>query len=270
MAMKKYWFILLAGVVFPLFAGENLRVPDIRALGMGGNGVTLSSVYNPALLEFSPQSMVRLEYFNRYALKELGTVNGSIQYPNRFLSAALYLSSFGYDQYRQNRVRMALAKRLNPHWSVGVAFQYTWIQSELYTETPARLSTDIGMVYSLIDKLLIGISVSDLPSVRIASKDIEIKELTTYEIQTGFNYEIINNLLITAFVSWNEMHQVRGGFGMEYVAWERFQVRAGVQTGPFLPCLGAGFKWKRFGMDAVALWHPVLGISSGVGLSYLL
>ena len=238
MAMKKYWFILLAGVVFPLFAGENLRVPDIRALGMGGNGVTLSSVYNPALLEFSPQSMVRLEYFNRYALKELGTVNGSIQYPNRFLSAALYLSSFGYDQYRQNRVRMALAKRLNPHWSVGVAFQYTWIQSELYT--------------------------------RIASKDIEIKELTTYEIQTGFNYEIINNLLITAFVSWNEMHQVRGGFGMEYVAWERFQVRAGVQTGPFLPCLGAGFKWKRFGMDAVALWHPVLGISSGVGLSYLL
>ena len=30
MAMKKYWFILLAGVVFPLFAGENLRVPDIR------------------------------------------------------------------------------------------------------------------------------------------------------------------------------------------------------------------------------------------------
>ena len=57
MAMKKYWFILLAGVVFPLFAGENLRVPDIRALGMGGNGVTLSSVYNPALLEFSPQSI---------------------------------------------------------------------------------------------------------------------------------------------------------------------------------------------------------------------
>ena len=95
MAMKKYWFILLAGVVFPLFAGENLRVPAIRALGMGGNGVTLSSVYNPALLEFSPQSMVRLEYFNRYALKELGTVNVSIQYPIRFLSAALYLSSFG-------------------------------------------------------------------------------------------------------------------------------------------------------------------------------
>lgn len=266
--MKKYWLILFIGIFLPVFAGENLRVPDIRALGMGGNGVTLSSVFNPALLECSSYRRVRLDYFNRYALKELGTLNGSIQYPNRFLSTALYLSSFGYDQYRQNRGRIGLAKHLSRHWAVGIGFQYTWIQSELYAETPARLSTDLGVVYTPVDKLLIGFVVNDLPSVRIAFKDMEIKELNTYEIQAGFNYKIMNGLLITGFVSWNEANRIKGGLGMEFRVWERFSLRTGVQTAPFLPSLGTGFHWKWFGIDAVALWHPVLGVSSGVGLSY--
>ncbi len=268
MAMKKYWLSLFLCVTISALAIENLRLPDVRALSMGGNGVTLSSVYNPALLEYSSDKVVRLEYFNRYALKELGTITGSFQLPNRYLSTAFQLTSFGYEQYRQNMVRIELAKRLNSHWSVGVSFQYAWIQSELYEKMPARLSTDIGIVYSPMDKLLIGIMARDLPSVSISQKQLEVKELKSFEIQTGLTYEVIDRLLISAFAAVDESRRIKGGFGLEYVVWERFSLRAGMQTSPFLPCFGAGFRLKGFGIDAVALWHPVLGISSGVGLNY--
>lgn len=63
--------------LFPVSAEENLRLPDTRALALGGNGVTLSSFSNPALVQLSTDKVIHLEYFNRYALKELGSINGS-------------------------------------------------------------------------------------------------------------------------------------------------------------------------------------------------
>lgn len=268
MTMKIYGFFLFVFLTFHASAVDNLRLPDIRALGMGGNGVTLSTSYNPAMMEFSTGRVIRIDYFNRYALKELGSISGSLLYPNPYLSTAVQISSFGYSQYRQSMARIGLSKRLNTHWSAGISFQYTWIQSELYDVAPARLSTDIGVVYSPMDKLLIGIMVRDLPSVRISAKDIEIKDLNAYEIQLGLNYKVINNLLINAFLSVNESRQIRGGFGMEYTVWECFDLRVGMQAGSFLPSFGAGYRWKGFCIDAAALWHSTLGVSTGIGLSY--
>lgn len=254
--------------LFSVSAEENLRLPDTRALALGGNGVTLSSFSNPALVQLSTDKVIHLEYFNRYALKELGCINGSFQYPNTYLSTGIHLASFGYERYRQNMARIFLGKQLNTRWMMGVSFQYTWIQSELYEEIPARLSTDIGVVYIPFDKLLIGCVARDLPSVRINAKDLNLKELRTYAVQIGFNWEVLNNLLITSFAGVDEKHRIQGGFGMEYEVWNCFQLRAGLQADPFLPSLGVGFSFHHWQLDAVALWHPVLGVNSGVGLSY--
>lgn len=96
--------------LFPVSAEENLRLPDTRALALGGNGVTLSSFSNPALVQLSTDKVIHLEYFNRYALKELGSINGSFQYPNTYLSTGIHLASFGYERYRQNMARIFLGK----------------------------------------------------------------------------------------------------------------------------------------------------------------
>lgn len=227
--------------LFPVSAEENLRFPDTRTLALGGNSVTLSSFSNPALVQLSIGKVIHLDYFNRYALKELGSINGSFQYPNAYLSTGIHLASFGYERYRQNMGRIFLGKQLNTRWMMGVSFQYSWIQSELYEEIPARLSTDIGIVYIPFDKLLIGCVARDLPSVRISAKDLNLKELRTYAVQIGFNWEVLNNLLITSFAGVDENHRIQGGFGVEYEVWSCFQLRAGLQADPFLPSLGVIF-----------------------------
>lgn len=266
--MKLLGLSFLFVCLFPVYAEENLRLPGTRALALGGNSVTLSSLSNPALVHLSVDKVFHLEYFNRYAMKELGSINGSFQYPNAYLSTGIHLATFGYDKYRQNMVRVFMGKQLNTQLTIGVSFQYTWIQSELYEKTPARLSTDIGIVYIPFDKLLIGCVARDLPSVCTSAKDLNLKELRTYSVQIGFNWEVLNNLLITSFAGVDESHRIQGGFGIEYEVWNCFQLRAGLQADPFLPGLGTGFSLYGWQLDAVALWHPLLGVNSGVGLSY--
>lgn len=266
--MKKCIFIFEIISLFSLGATNTLRISDMRSGAMGGNGVTLSYLFNPAMLEFSTGSVLSIDYFNRYAIKELGTIQGGFQYPNSYLSTGVQIVSFGYEQYRENLARVAFSKRLNAQWVLGISFQYAWIQSGLYEESPSRLSTDIGMVYSPVENLLIAVSIRDLPSIRLSVKDRSINNFQSYNVDFGIHWYVLNNLLITGYVGIEENIQVQGGFGMEYYVWDYFALRGGIQAHPFLPSFGAGFRWQRFGVDVMAIWHTTLGISSGIGLSY--
>lgn len=266
--MKKYIFIFEIISLFSLGATNPLRISDMRSGAMGGNGVTLSYLFNPAMLELSTSPVLSIEYFNRYAIKELGTVQGGFQFPNSLLSTGVQIVSFGYEQYRENLARVAFSKRLNRHWVIGISFQYTWIQSELYEESPSRLSTDVGIVYSPVENLFIAASLRDLPSIRLSAKDKDINGFQSYNLDLGINWKVLNGLLITGYIGMDENTQMQGGFGLEYQVWDCFALRGGIQADPFLPSFGTGFRWQRFGIDVMGIWHTTLGISAGIGLSY--
>lgn len=124
--MKQFFFVcFLLGISPCLHAVNNLRLPDIRCMGMGMCGVTNSSLFNPALISRENSKSVDINYFNYYGLKELGTVNVAFSYPNDFLSAGVDISSFGYDQYRESMFRLFLGKPLGERWSIGISLQYT-------------------------------------------------------------------------------------------------------------------------------------------------
>ena len=99
----KYLLLSLFAGVFSLYVHgvDNLRLPDVRSVGMGGNVATQSILFNPALIVDKEKKSIHLEYFNRYGVKELGTVGIGFVYPNPLLSAGVDISSFGYDQYRE-------------------------------------------------------------------------------------------------------------------------------------------------------------------------
>lgn len=111
--MKSISLFVLFWASINIHAVDNLRIPDIRSLGMGGNGVTQSVLFNPALVALHTDKVLHLEYFNRYGVKELGTVGIGFVYPNPLLSTGVDISSFGYDQYRETLFRLSVGKQLN-------------------------------------------------------------------------------------------------------------------------------------------------------------
>ena len=186
-----------------MYAVDNLRIPDIRCMGMGTCGVTNSLLFNPAVVGLESSGSVDINYFNYYGLKELGMVNMAFSYPNNLLSAGVNISSFGYDQYRESMFRIFLGKLLTEKWIVGISIQYTFLQAKLLKENPQYLSADVGILFIPVEKLLIGMLIQNFPSVEIRKKDIDIESIISYSLQIGFQWEVINSLLITGNMETN-------------------------------------------------------------------
>jgi hypothetical protein len=254
---------------FYLSAADNLRIGDMRSVALGGNEVTTSALFNPALIAFSEKRSIHVNYYNRFALKELGTVSGSFFLPNNVLSMGGHISSFGYDAYRESLFRLLLGKQLSERWTLGVSVQCSLLQTELFEESqPTQLSTDIGLTYSPVDKLLIGLLIMNYPSVSIGVESAEKMGFMHCLIQAGFKWQVMNRVFISATIVGAEERTIGGSLGIEYQAFDDFSIRAGVKGSPMLPSFGCGYRFSCFTVDAAAVYHPILGISTGVGLSF--
>jgi len=250
------------------YATDNLRIPDVRTLGMGSIGAAHSALFNPALLAIRTESELRIDYYNRYSLKELATVSGGLCFFNDKLPVGLHIASFGYDAYRESMFRFSAGKLLNERLALGISVQYALLQSELFETTASRLSTDIGAGWQVVDNWLITASVINMPSITINSENIDSERIASWAVEVGANWQVMNSLLITGGVLRNREKSFEAGIGMEYQPFTDFRLRAGLRSAPFRPSLGIGYRFSNITADVVMIYHPVLGFSTGLGLSY--
>ena len=250
------------------YAIDNLRIPDLRTLSLGGGGVTETPLYNPALLATLTQHKLYANYYNRYSVSELATVSGGVYYRNEFVPAGFEITSFGYDEYRESLFRLSMGKRIAEKWTVGIAVQYMLLQSLLFEESSGRVSSDVGISCAPVENVLIGLSINHLPSVKVGDKTIDNNHIAPYSIQAGFNWKVINTMLITGTVEHCEETPMAGSFGMEYVPFENFKIRAGLRSSPLKPSFGIGYQVAGINFDAGMLYHSTLGVSMGFGISF--
>ena len=267
--MKKEVLIIVLGTVC-CFAGatDRLRPADTRTAGMGGQGVTLSSLLNPSLPAMMPKREVRTDYLNRYNIKELGTLSGGLCYPNTLLPFGAHVASFGYDEYRESMFRFSVARRLSRFWSLGVSLQYVLLQSELFERDVARIAVDVGAAFHPSDDWLIALSVINFPSVSIGERETNGKNPTMRSVLLGMNYWVAEKVLLTVGVETCEETPFSFSAGMEYEAFSDFRIRSGISTHPFLPSAGVSYTLVGLTADVAFWYHPVLGAGSGFGLSF--
>ena len=268
--MKRAVIVFFCGWLIFLSAGaiDNLRIPDLRTLSLGGSGVTETPLYNPAILAVMKQSRVYANYYNRYSVSELASVSGGFYYQNDILPTGLEITSFGYDEYRESLFRLSMGKQIAKQWTIGIAIQYAMLQSELFEETSGRVSSDIGLTFRPVDNVLTGLSILHMPSVKVGDKNVENEHIGPYSIQFGFNWEVINSVLITGSVNNCKENTIAGTYGMEYMPLDDFTIRAGITSSPLRPSLGVGYRIAGIDLDAGMIYHSVLGVSIGLGLSF--
>ena len=268
--MRKAIILSILGCFMPLgiSAIDNLRVPDLRTLSIGGGGVTETSLYNPSLLGFQTQSKLYVNYYNRYSVSELATVSGGFYFNNDLIPTGFEITSFGYDEYRESLFRLSLGKQLTKRIALGIAIQYCILQSELFEESTGRISSDIGLTFKPAENLVTGISFLHMPSIKVGDMNIDNEHIASYSIQVGFNWKVTNTVLITGSFENCKEENISGSFGMEYLPFDDFNIRAGVRSSPLRPSFGIGYNIAGIAIDAGMIYHPVLGVSMGVGLSF--
>ncbi|MDR1747354.1 MAG: TonB-dependent receptor [Tannerella sp.] len=268
--MKRYaiYILLFALGLNVVYATDHLRFPDTRTLGMGGNGVVHSPLLNPSLLALLSEMEVRSDYFNRYSLKELASVGAGFCFPNPMLPAGVHIASFGYDEYRESMFRLSAAKRLSKYWTLGVSLQYSLWQSALFESDISRISTDIGLTWQPYQNWLIALTAVNTPSVSVSNENDDRRYVTPYMYAIGLRWDMRNDLSITAGIRHTEETPAACSAGMEYMPFDDFRLRTGFSSSPLQPSLGVGYCFSGLTADLALIYHPVLGVSSGIGLSY--
>jgi hypothetical protein len=251
-----------------LAATNNLRIPDSRSLSMGGNGAAHAPLFNPALLALRTQKELRMDYYNRYSMKELATLSSGFCFPNHRLPVGFHLASFGYDQYRESLFRLSAGKRLNTCWALGVSMQYALLQSELFETNASRISADAGIAFCPTEEWLITASIINFPSASLRNAEVDTQRMTEYLMEINANWQMIDNLLITGGAAHGHEVPFAASVGIEYLCYEDFLLRTGLRTTPLQPSLGVGYRFSIWTTDVMTSYHPVLGTCIGMGLSY--
>ena len=121
-----------------------------------------------------------------------------------------------YFVVKNTMLRLAVGKKLGEHWSLGVGFQYSFVQTAMLEHTPARLSTDIGVLYLPVEKLSVGLLIKDFPSVKLNQQGVDLDCFQAFAIQAGFQYEVLEHTLMAFYVGTDQDYRITGGLGIEY------------------------------------------------------
>jgi hypothetical protein len=85
---------------------------------------------------------------------------------------------------------------------------------------------------------------------------------------TGLNYQLFSSCNALLEVGSDFQGEFRLSAGVEYEIAEQFTVRGGFRSSPQTPSIGFAYCRNYWKGDVGFLLHPVLGLSSAIGVNY--
>jgi hypothetical protein len=184
--------------------------------------------------------------------------------PTKHIHIGGSINYFGYAAFNQQRMAIAVAKKLAPAFSLGVQLNYvsTFIQDYGTTGNPVL---GIGLYAAPISKLSIGFVVFN-PTQTTYGKNINEK-IPGYA-RLGMRYMVSEKLkLITeADQQLNSKLVVR--LGLDYQLHEIMHLAIGAATNPTYLTFGTTIMVKKMRVDFAVSKHEILGITPHLGILF--
>lgn len=257
-------FIFLTGYVWPATAVDNLLPESVAARGSGLRGVAESPEANPAVCGLLVRKTGVLSYFNRFLMKETGTVQAAFFRPGPVLGSGVSAAIFGSGLYRDHRFTISLSKRIRERWSAGLSLNYRFLHLSGIEEKPACLSAAFGACFRPDERWSFGVVCRNGPAVPIGGA---FREMTGFSVAAGVSWRFLPAFVLAGEWEAGRDLPFQGGIGCRYRLSPVWTVRTGVHTEPLTPYAGLGCTWGAVSCDLVACYHPVLGAGVGMSLS---
>jgi hypothetical protein len=265
-------FVYLAALLFTQ-AGFAQVFPQAgpRSGGLGNTSLCLTdtwSVYNnPGAFGFADETSIAASYQNRFLLKELSSQGVAFGYhTEKSGNFGLHFQQYGFNLYREMRGGLTYAMKLSPNFAMGIGMNYHGIYLAENYGSRTAYSASIGLLYSLNDKIRLGMRVQNLNRAKLA--EFEDERLPTY-FALGMQYIFSQKIFWAIEAEKDLIHPVNIKSGLEIQAHEILALRLGVNSYPFQTSFGLGVKLSKFRFDIAAQWHTVLGISPSGGIKYV-
>jgi len=242
-----------------VYATDETRDTDVGALSLGQVRSVVGSLSNPSLMALSDRGAFGAAINQRFNMKELSTRSAYFFVPNRVLTAGAQLSYFGFADYSITQVQASAAKDLSEQFSIGASFVYLNENSFLEPAPQHRFSSDIGLYFKPSEKVGIGLLAENL---------LHTGDDIAAILSAGAVYKAFENFNVILEFGYDFEKEFHYSVGVEYIIAEQFAARGGFRGVSNVPSLGIAYLGQQWKAETALIMHPLLGLSTAVGLGY--
>lgn len=248
-------------------AGQNHAPSAAGAKGLGmGNVRTIStdatSLFgNQAGLAHLTEMNAFVFGENRFLLPDVNQFSAGFALPTSSGSFGLALQYFGFEGYNEQKIGLAYARKLTKKLLIGVQMDYLNLRIPEYGNS-GKVTFEIGVQAQISEKLMIGTHIFSPITINWNETDIVP---TVFAI--GGRYEPSKKLTLSAEVEKDFEYPLNAKFGLDYQIIEPLSLRIGLNTFPIQNSFGIGLHLKKMTIDIASVFHPTLGVSSGISIS---
>ncbi|HEY8367528.1 MAG TPA: hypothetical protein VIL57_10305 [Bacteroidia bacterium] len=227
----------------------------------------LSSIgNNPAAYPNLKGIVLQSHYRNKFFSSALNDYAAHALYnAPKYGSLGLHFQRSGFRLFNRNELSASYSRFFGPAFSIGMNFNYHFIQQASHYPTLHTFSADLGLQVRFLERFVWGFVIYNPIPMRLSS--LWPEKIPTI-IGTGFQYRNPNGIRICMEI--DKWIQGKWGFklGASYQLLKAYSVSLGFKTNPLAPSLGFGFTHKQWHLHWGAAYNNPLGLEMALSLAY--
>jgi len=272
---RNMMFRSLLFITFLFLSGPHKLWPQItssaRHLGMGEAGVGMGGqlndlLGNPASLGFVSRPTILLGHRYFFNQPDINLQTLQLAFPIKKHGVAIALSHFGIEgAFRDLMMGICYAKGFGPDLSIGIGLRRQHLFIPAYVDEE-NYFLDFGAQYRMTEKMILGILVQQL---NLSGNSYNIQDYLQFNLGAGLYYLFDKQLGFAFDMAYNQVSGILFKSGIEYnIVPDHFSLRLGLISKDLIPTSGFGISWNQFSLDLGSSFHPRLGMSPQIDLSY--
>lgn len=272
-------FWILTFLPYFSYSTGDFRGTGARSTALGNSSVSLSDTWagqnNQAGLAGVKGFSGGVYFENPYLLKQLSVKSAIFAIPTSAGVFGVNATYTGYSQYNESKAGLAFARAFGEKLMAGIQLDYLGIRlGENYGNTNA-FSVEAGVQYKLLKNLTIGAHIFNPNRARVTKSE---EERIPTIMKLGLKYDFSDKVFIVAETEKISDYKPLFKAGIEYHPVSVLYLRTGIYSNPALTrdtytsaaitCFGFGLNYKQINLDLSGSYHPNLGITPQISLTY--
>ncbi|MBT8231492.1 MAG: hypothetical protein HKN51_14255 [Saprospiraceae bacterium] len=238
-----------------------------KSLSMGGISSSLKG--SDALLNNFSAIVGETEFSGllsserRFELEELTSAILGVHLPVEFGHIGLVVSSYGFSEYKEQKLSLAYARKLSKYLSVSANFDYNSFRINSFGNKSV-LSFGIGFFGKLSDNLNYGIYLFNPEKIEIA----EATEIPGF-INVSLSYKFNEDLTLYSEIEKVIDEEINFKLGVAYQMIDKLSIYTGFNSLPGAFSFGLSYKMLNIvTIEGGTQYDTLLGITPGITVKY--
>lgn len=176
------------------------------------------------------------------------------------------VQSYGFKNFRTNRIGLGYSLFLSEFLSMGVQLNYHQLRLTDVYGMKQSLTAEVGLQAKINKDWKIGCSIFNMGRSLLSTYSED--RLTTL-IRFGTYYKLSEKVMVVAEAEKNIEYPLRIKAALEYAPMSKVFLRGGIATQPIELSAGFGYKLKsQYHLDFGSSYHQILGWSPHFSFTY--